>query len=86
MKSTHTPEYAKALAALVSARKERQVPQVELAKKLGKPQSFVSKYESRERRLDIAEFFVICRALRANPVDVLIRSGLLSDDDAAFKS
>jgi transcriptional regulator with XRE-family HTH domain len=37
--------------------------QTELAKKLGRPQSFVSKYESGERRLDLIELHQICQAL-----------------------
>ena len=37
--------------------------QVELAKKLRRPQSFVSKYESGERRLDLIELGQICQAL-----------------------
>ncbi len=37
--------------------------QVQLAKKLGRPQSFVSKYESGERRLDLVELRLICKAL-----------------------
>lgn len=37
--------------------------QTELAARLEKPQSFVSKYESGERRLDLAELDEICRAL-----------------------
>lgn len=81
MKSTHTKEYQQALIALVSARKDRNILQTDLAQKLGKPQSFVSKYEGRERRLDIAEFIDICRALGANPVAVLRQSGLISDED-----
>jgi ribosome-binding protein aMBF1 (putative translation factor) len=38
--------------------------QTELAKKLGRPQSFVSKYESGERRLDLVELHQICRAMK----------------------
>jgi transcriptional regulator with XRE-family HTH domain len=37
--------------------------QVELAKRIGRPQSFVSKYESGERRLDLVEVRQICKAV-----------------------
>ena len=39
-----------------------------LAKKLGKPQSFVANYEGGERRIDVIEFIVIIEALGADPV------------------
>lgn len=81
MKSTHSQEYGRVIAALVSARKERQILQADLARKLGKPQSFVSKYEGRERRLDISEFIDVCRAMGVNPVALLSQAGLITDDD-----
>jgi transcriptional regulator with XRE-family HTH domain len=37
--------------------------QVDLANRLGRPQSFVSKYESGEKRLDILELRQICEAV-----------------------
>ncbi len=37
--------------------------QSQLAKKLGKPQSFIAKYEGGERRLDVVEFVDIVKAL-----------------------
>jgi transcriptional regulator with XRE-family HTH domain len=48
---------------LVEARREAGLTQVELAKKLGRPQSFVSKFERGERRLDVTEFLDVARAL-----------------------
>jgi transcriptional regulator with XRE-family HTH domain len=39
-----------------------------LAKKLGRPQSFIAKYEGGERRIDVIEFVAIARALGADPV------------------
>ena len=44
-------------------RLERDLRQVDVAKKLGEPQSFVSKYESGERRLDFAEVQAVCDVL-----------------------
>lgn len=63
MKSIFTSEYEVLLQRLISARKKAGVRQQELANRLDKTQSFVSKYERGERRLDIVEFITICRAL-----------------------
>lgn len=43
-------------------RDEAGLSQVALAERIGRPQSFVSKYESGARRLDIVELFDICAA------------------------
>lgn len=48
---------------LREARLKAGMTQGEVAKKLHRPQSFVSKYEKGERRLDIAEFIKICKVL-----------------------
>lgn len=48
---------------LVTLRNEAGLRQVDLAKKLHKPQSFVSKYESGERFLDLPELYILCQAL-----------------------
>ena len=44
-------------------RVEADLRQVDLATKIGKPQPFVSKYESGERRLDLIELNHICIAM-----------------------
>lgn len=54
-KSIYTKEYRKVIERLKKARRETNLRQVEVAQKLGKPQSYISKVERGERRLDIAE-------------------------------
>ena len=52
---TRSPEYRRLLKRVRQARLNAGLTQAEVAKKLGKPQSFVSKSESGERRLDAVE-------------------------------
>ena len=42
-----------------------------VASRLGKPQSFVAKYENGERRLDVVEFCDVARALESSPIELL---------------
>lgn len=63
--------YKKMLLCLIDARKASEVTQVELAKRLGLHQSYVSKFESGDRRIDVVEFLQICRALNADPLAIV---------------
>lgn len=63
-KSLHTQEYKIFRKYLAKVRDDRGFTQTGLAEILGKPQSFVSKYESGERRLDVIEFLAVCEALK----------------------
>ena len=63
--------YARLQEVLIEARRAKNLTQVEVANRLGKPQSFVSKYESGERRLDVIEFIEVCKALSANPLSII---------------
>jgi transcriptional regulator with XRE-family HTH domain len=51
------------LELLVAAREKAGLTQQQLADRLGKPQSFISKYEGGERRIDVIEFIAIADAL-----------------------
>lgn len=64
---------------MTEARRNAAISQSELGNRLGKPQSYVSKVETLERRLDIVEFVLWMKALDVNP-DVII--GLLMHDVA----
>jgi transcriptional regulator with XRE-family HTH domain len=66
-KSVHSPDQLAFRDLLVKARKAAGLTQQELAKRLGKPQSFVAKYEGGERRLDVVEFVSVARAIGADP-------------------
>jgi transcriptional regulator with XRE-family HTH domain len=57
--------------ALADARERAGLTQAQLAVRLGRPQSFVSKFENGERRLDVIEFLDVARALKIDPVRVI---------------
>lgn len=56
---------------LEQRRSELNLTQANLSARLGKPQSFVSKYERGERRLDVVEFVEIARELSLDIPKVL---------------
>jgi transcriptional regulator with XRE-family HTH domain len=56
---------------LIDARERHGWTQTELAHKVGRTQSFVSNYERGQRRVDVAEFILLARALGLDPVAVV---------------
>ena len=54
-KSIHTKEYAYFVERLKKARKEANFTQVEVAKKLKRPQSYISNVENGQQRVDVIE-------------------------------
>jgi ribosome-binding protein aMBF1 (putative translation factor) len=66
-----SPDYRAAIEAISSARRAQGLSQREVARRLGKPASFVNKVEMMERRLDIVEFVVLARALDLDPHTLL---------------
>ena len=57
------------LNCLRSARQIAGLTQVQLAERLGADQSYISKYERGERRIDIIELRAICSVLGVELVD-----------------
>lgn len=67
-KSVFSEEYNRFRKLLIEARKDAKLTQAELSVKLERPQSYVSKYERGERRLDLIEFLQITQALEIDPL------------------
>jgi transcriptional regulator with XRE-family HTH domain len=61
--SLHSAHYQVFRDLLIEARERAGLTQVQVAELLDKPQSFVSKYERGERRLDFTEFMEIASYL-----------------------
>lgn len=61
MSTIYTKEYKEITQKLFKARKESGLNQVEVAKKLRKTQSYISKIERGERRLDIIELKTLAK-------------------------
>ena len=70
-KAKFSPAYKRLCAALTSARAMAGLNQTELARRLGKPQSYVSKVEQGERRLDVIEYAEYAAALGSDPIRLL---------------
>jgi transcriptional regulator with XRE-family HTH domain len=65
------PRYLKIRGFLKDLRKEQGVKQQDLADKLGLPQSYVSKYESGERNIDLVELIDIVKSIELDPLTVI---------------
>lgn len=72
-RTIHTPEHRRLVQLLRQLREEAGLRQGELAERLDRPQSFVSKYESGERRIDLIELRDICVALGTTVARVVAR-------------
>lgn len=65
-KSVFTDANNAVIEILVTARKAAGLRQEDLAARLGKSQSFVSRIESGQRRVDVIEFYALAGAMSAD--------------------
>ncbi len=72
-KSLYSERHVLLAELLREARKKSGLTQQEVADSLGKPQSFVAKYENGERRLDVVEFIDITDVLSLDPSSLIHR-------------
>ncbi len=66
-KTIHSRADKRFRALLADRRKKAGLTQEALARRLSRPQSFVSKYEKGERRLDVIEFLEVADAVGLDP-------------------
>ncbi len=56
--------------ALIAARRSTGLRQADVAKRLGKHQSYISNIERGQRRIDVLEFYMLARALNVDPAEL----------------
>ena len=75
-KALYEQSYATFTSLLKEERKGAGLTQAQLSKKLRRPQSYVSKYERGERRLDVIEFLEIAKVVGFDPAALLKKLNL----------
>jgi transcriptional regulator with XRE-family HTH domain len=70
-KSVFSGRYDRFKELLAERRRSAGLTQADLAIRLARPQSFVSKYERGERRIDVIEFLEVAQAIGFDPAEFL---------------
>ena len=70
-KSAFDPAYIEIVDLLIARRLELGMTQAELGAAFGEDQSFISRIERRQRRIDVYEYVRLCRALQMHPSEIL---------------
>ncbi len=68
-KSLYTPRQQTVAEAVLAMRTAAHLSQRQLAARLRRPLSIVSRIESAQRRVDLLEWVALCRACDADPVE-----------------
>lgn len=71
MKSNTWQRYEKFARLVADARREAGLSQQEVAERMDKPQTFVSRCERGTRRMDVIEFFAFAEAIGVEPLQLL---------------
>lgn len=70
-KDTHDTAYIALLDKLIARRKQLRMTQTDLAALMATEQSQISKFERKERRIDVVDYVRFCIALRLEPAQLL---------------
>lgn len=87
MKTIHDQRYIEVIALLRKARERAGHTQGEVARMLGRPQSYVSKVETCERRIDVVELLQMCRIIGVTLTEIIPTEFLdvLGDPSDAYR-
>jgi transcriptional regulator with XRE-family HTH domain len=66
-----TKRHQRLVEILIAARKEAGIRQAELARRVGKTQTFVARFEDGQRRIDAIELLALCEIIGVDPVKVV---------------
>lgn len=69
--SVQRERYKAFLQKLKEARKRAKLTQVDVAKELGQPQTFISKVETQQRRLDVIDLIDFLKVYRVEPSEFI---------------
>ncbi len=83
-KTVFTIPYKTLIDLLIAERKKAGLTQRELASRVRKPQSHISKYENGERRLDVVELIQIAGALHIDLLPIIRKVQDAMNDEAAM--
>lgn len=67
----NSPRYQVLRKLIRVERKQRELSQSQVAKALGRPQSYVADFERRERRIDVVEYLALAEAIGFDPLNLL---------------
>ena len=67
----YSPQYDRLRELIIAARQRAGLTQVELGKKINRPQSYVTDFERAERRIDVIEYISLAKAIGFDALEVL---------------
>ena len=84
MESITTKRHQRLIEILIDARKRAGIRQAELARRVGKTQTFVARFEAGQRRIDAIELLALCEIIGIDPLKVVRK--LLKVDGELWRS
>lgn len=80
MDTIATKRHRRLVELLIAERKSAGIRQAELARRVGKTQTFVARIEAGQRRIDAIELLSLCRIIGVDPIRV-VRKVLKIEDE-----